>query len=60
MRDLKPPPVDPVWWVALPKAALMPEVHIKTRLWVDALRLASEALGLPPEDVYLRLESEIE
>lgn len=59
MIDLKPPPVDPVWWVARPKRPTDDtEVHIKTRLWVDALQLASEALGVPPEHIYLRLEGE--
>ena len=58
--DLAAPPVQPVWWFAWVRGYPEKELHvrIKTRLWVDAIALASEALGVMPELVCLIHEGE--
>lgn len=58
--ELSNPPTDAIWWFAWAKGTPESELHvrIKTRLWIDAQRMAAEALGVQPEDVCLIHEGE--
>lgn len=51
MIELKAPPASPVWWVAtytefVGNSIMQSTCHVYTRLWFDAKRMASEALGV--------------